>query len=72
MSIRREQVGATGVVTMTHGSVNAMDLELCDQLIRTFDDLTQDDAVRAIVLTGDGRAFSAGVDLKRILTGGDG
>lgn len=71
MSIRREQVGRTAVVTMQHGSVNAMDLELCDELIQTFDDLTQDDGVGAIVLTGDGRAFSAGVDLKQILTGGD-
>lgn len=72
MSIRREQAGTTAVVTMTHGRVNAMDLELCDQLIQAFDDLTQDDTVGAIVLTGEGRAFSAGVDLKRILTGGDG
>lgn len=71
MSIRRERTGRIVVLTMAHGSVNAMDLELCDELIQAFAELDQDEGVGAVVLTGEGRAFSAGVDLKQILTGGD-
>jgi len=53
------------VVRIEHGRVGAMDAELLDALT---------DAVgasdRALVFTGTGSAFSAGVDLRRILDGG--
>jgi enoyl-CoA hydratase len=57
-------------VRLDHGRVNAMDLELCRDLADTFDRLADDEAVSAIVLTGKAGAFSAGVDLRRILDGG--
>jgi enoyl-CoA hydratase len=57
------------VVTMTHGKANTLDLEFCDALAARFDELRTADA-GAIVLTGSGRIFSAGVDLKRLSAGG--
>lgn len=55
------------VVSLEHGKVNALDLELLRAISETVRGLSEADAV---VLTGAGRAFSAGVDLKRILDGG--
>jgi len=64
------RVGAVAVVTVTRGKVNAVDVELLDELQAVVDSLGNDDEVRAVVLTGAGRAFSAGVDLPRVLDGG--
>lgn len=55
------------VVSLEHGKVNALDLELLRAISEAIRGLSDADAV---VLTGAGRAFSAGVDLKRILDGG--
>ncbi|GAA2588767.1 enoyl-CoA hydratase/isomerase family protein [Actinomadura fulvescens] len=60
-----------GVVRLAHGKVNALDLELCRAIEETLRDLDAGPA-RAVVLTGTGRAFSAGVDLARIVEGGAG
>ena len=52
------------IVTMNHPPVNAQDRRLREQLIRVFDILGEREDVRAIVLTGAGKVFSAGADLK--------
>jgi len=57
------------VVTVDHGKVNALDLELLTALIDSFE---RADPEQPVVLTGAGRAFSAGVDLRRIVEGGAG
>jgi enoyl-CoA hydratase len=57
------------VVTMVHGKANALDVELCDAIAAQFDKL-HDAPVKAVVLTGQGRMFSAGVDLVRLGEGG--
>jgi 2-(1,2-epoxy-1,2-dihydrophenyl)acetyl-CoA isomerase len=44
--------------------LNALNPELREGLIRTCQDLRQDDSVWAVVLTGAGRGFCAGVDLR--------
>lgn len=44
--------------------LNAIDFQLADQLQSALRDLDNDDSVRSIVLTGAGRAFSAGADLQ--------
>ena len=52
------------VVELAHGKVNALDLELLEAIIDAF---RAADPEQPIVLTGAGRAFSAGVDLRRIV-----
>lgn len=46
--------------------LNALSAELRVEFARTFDALAQDDSVEVIVLTGAGRAFTAGLDLKEL------
>lgn len=59
------------VLRMEHGKVNAMDLEFLQQMELRLDEIIRSD-VRAVILTGNGTAFSAGVDLFRLLDGGAG
>lgn len=56
--------GAAAWVTMNLPAVhNAFDQTLIDELTRSYQDLDTDDTVRAIVLTGAGKSFSAGANL---------
>lgn len=57
------------VLEMRHGKANAMDVEFCDGLAAQMRELSAEN-VGAIVLVGQGRIFSAGVDLLRIVDGG--
>lgn len=43
--------------------LNAFTVEMAHELITAFETASEDDSVRAIVLTGDGKAFCAGMDL---------
>jgi enoyl-CoA hydratase len=52
------------VLRIEHGRVGALDVELLDALTEA---VTASD--RALVITGTGSSFSAGVDLRRILEG---
>jgi len=51
-------------VTMAAPPVNAQDRLFREELVSTFDILGLDDQIRAIILTGDGKTFCAGADLK--------
>lgn len=69
MVIEREDAGDVAVLRPAHGPVNAMDVELVEEITEVFRRLA-DDPARAVVLTGSGRSFSAGVDLRRYLADG--
>ena len=51
------------LVTLAHGKVNALDLELVRELLAALGELAD---AGAVVLTGRGSVFSAGVDLARV------
>jgi 2-(1,2-epoxy-1,2-dihydrophenyl)acetyl-CoA isomerase len=61
IEVRRE--AAVAWVTMSRPEkLNALTLEMWDELVAAFSDLSADDAIRAVVLTGAGRGFCAGRD----------
>jgi enoyl-CoA hydratase/carnithine racemase len=43
--------------------LNAFTVQMADELERTFVEVNDDDAIRAVIVTGSGRAFCAGMDL---------
>ncbi|MGE0565365.1 MAG: crotonase/enoyl-CoA hydratase family protein [Pseudolabrys sp.] len=56
--------GAVALLTLNRpDKLNALNTELIDCLMARLDALERDDAVRVVVLTGAGRAFSAGADI---------
>jgi enoyl-CoA hydratase len=62
-----EQRSGVAVVRLRHGKVNALDLELLQALTAAVRNV---DESAPVVITGTGTAFSAGVDLQRIVAGG--
>jgi enoyl-CoA hydratase len=57
--------GRVAVVTLNRpDALNALDVETLTALRDSLSELDLDDAVRAVVLTGAGRAFAAGADIK--------
>jgi enoyl-CoA hydratase len=65
--IQIDQQGEVAVVRLEHGKVNALDVELLRAISETMQKVAD---TGAIVLTGAGSCFSAGVDLRRIVDGG--
>ena len=67
--IEVSEVDGTTVVTLANGKVNAMDTELLEGISNTFNKLAASDG-KGVVLTGAGKAFCAGVELKVFAEGG--
>lgn len=61
--------GEIAILHMKHGPANAMDLEFVRAIGDAFKELEASDCA-AVVMTGQGKIFSAGVDLPRLLAGG--
>jgi 2-(1,2-epoxy-1,2-dihydrophenyl)acetyl-CoA isomerase len=60
--------GAVRVELRRPQALNAFDAELSRELLETVRRLGADDAVRCVLLTGAGRAFSAGADIRSELS----
>ncbi len=59
-----ERAGAIAIVRLHRPDrLNAFTTVMSERLIEVFDETDADDSVRAVVLTGTGRAFCAGADL---------
>jgi enoyl-CoA hydratase len=62
-----ERRGAVGVVTLNRPqALNALNAALVGELAAAVDELEHDDAIGAIVLTGNDKAFAAGADVKEM------
>jgi len=74
MSFVRTEIDA-GVATVTLADPerrNALTLPMVTEIIDIFDRLEDDQAVGAVVVTGDGSAFCAGADLSHLSSSADG
>ncbi|MGK3203267.1 enoyl-CoA hydratase/isomerase family protein [Amycolatopsis sp. MEPSY49] len=67
MPITLERHHDVAVLRIDHGKANTLDTSSCRELVLRMEEVSE---ARAVVLTGTGRIFSAGVDLKRIHDGG--
>jgi len=60
-----ETRGPIGILTLNRPErLNALNQEMITEIFDLFDRIEKDDAIRALIVTGAGRAFSAGFDLK--------
>ena len=67
-----EKTGEYAVVTLNRPqAMNALSRELRSAIAETFDALEADPKVRVAILTGAGKAFCAGLDLKELGAGAD-
>jgi enoyl-CoA hydratase len=64
-----EHRGPVAVVRFDHGKVHALDVDLLVSLLDALGSV-EDSEAGAVVVTGTGRVFSAGVDLQQVLDGG--
>ena len=64
--------GRIALVTLRWPPANALNIELTEEIATVFQDLGRDDEVKSVVLTGHGKSFCAGVDLKIVPTFGQG
>ena len=63
-----ERRGPVGIVTLNRSqALNALNAALIGELAKAIDDFESDDAIGAIVLTGNERAFAAGADIKEMV-----
>jgi enoyl-CoA hydratase/carnithine racemase len=72
-TISYEQVGAIGWLRLTRPDrLNAMTIEMWEELAKLGESLGDDATLRCLVVMGEGRAFSSGIDVEHLLSGGGG
>ena len=70
--VKRERDGSVGVLTLDEpATLNAMTPDLLGDLAIAISEMTEDPEVRALVLTGAGRGFCSGQNLKAAAILGD-
>lgn len=66
-TILTETRGRVGIVTLNRPkAMNAFNLQMLGELFDALDAFDQDQAVRAIIVTGNEKAFAAGADIKEM------
>ncbi len=56
-----------GIITLNRPDVlNALNLQLMEELVDALDTLDRDETIRCIILTGNDRAFAAGADIREM------
>lgn len=70
-SLLYEQTGPVGWITLNRPeAMNAINLQMLDEFEEILPRIANDSDVKVLVLTGKGKAFCAGADLKEILDSG--
>jgi len=65
--IKLEREAAIAIIQLNRPQVlNALNLQVMDEVLSALDELEADDSVRCVVITGNERAFAAGADIKEM------
>lgn len=67
--VEKNEAGYAVVTLNRPKALNALSHQLRNELAETFDALEADPQVRVVILTGSGRGFCAGLDLKELAAG---
>ena len=60
-----EKINATALIKLNRPRVlNAMNQQLWPDLLHALDEIRNDPGIKVLIITGEGRAFSTGADLK--------
>ena len=62
--LRQDQAQVAVLTLNRQEKLNALNYELVDAIVAALDAIESDDRIRAVILTGSGRAFSAGADIQ--------
>ncbi|MEM3758938.1 MAG: enoyl-CoA hydratase-related protein [Saccharolobus sp.] len=67
-TIQVEKKENIGIIKLNRpDKLNAINFQMVDELVKALDDLEKDDTIKVVIITGNGRAFSAGADVKEML-----
>jgi enoyl-CoA hydratase len=66
IQIDRDNSGYAVVTLNRPAAMNALSRQMRHEFAAALDDLAKDDGIRVLILTGAGRAFCAGIDLKEL------
>ncbi|MFC1857901.1 enoyl-CoA hydratase/isomerase family protein [Thermodesulfobacteriota bacterium] len=66
-TIRYEKTDSIATITLNRpDSMNTYNIEMLNELAAVLEIVTLDEEIRAVIITGEGRAFSAGADVKGV------
>jgi enoyl-CoA hydratase len=66
-TILTETSGAVGIITLNRPkALNALNVQLIDEMNAALDGFDADDSIRCIILTGSEKAFAAGADIREM------
>ena len=67
-----EKEDGVALITLNRpDSLNALNSKLAQELEQVTDEIATDESVRVVIMTGAGRAFSAGADIKEMVSPGE-